>query len=44
MTKFITVLRRLFGADTANPPDESGQDEERKRIVETMLMGRSCCG
>ena len=44
MTKFITLLRRLFGEDPDDPPDEAEQDEERKRIVETMLMGRSCCG
>lgn len=44
MNRLVAALRRLFDRAAAVPADEADREDERKRIVEIMLMGRSCCG
>ena len=44
MSKLAALLRRLFGSTPANPSGDAARNDDRQRIVETMLMGRSCCG
>ncbi|MEX0408998.1 hypothetical protein ABGN05_25485 [Aquibium sp. LZ166] len=43
MNTLVILLRRLFRATNIPPPGED-RSREQARIVEIMLMGRSCCG